>query len=518
LLVAALVLSACAAPAPVETGTEPKTGGIIQAALAGDPTTLDSGVNSGSLTITVAQNIFETLFVLDQEFTVRPMLAEGFVMSDDGLTYTIELRPDVPFQNGEILDSADVVASLERWMKVSGTGMQIAANVTELVAVDELTIEVTLATPSYSFIGALANSVQAAIILPEEIASTATIEPLTTENIIGTGPYSLESYTPGTSVELVRFEDYASRTETDWTGAAGAKEQYADGILFSFVPDPTQRSNGIRTGLWDWVQSINADEYDTVREDPAFTVEPSNSGLVHTLLLNNNESSVFSDVEARHALSLLIDKEALATATFGPEWTWAPLTPAMVVRQNGAMFSDVGAEVFSAHDPEAAAEMFAEAGVDEGDTIRILSTQTYPFYNQMAVIIQEQLAEIGIEAVIETYDFPTMIERLSSAPTEWDISMTSFSGAVTAPGQVLWLGPSWPGGYSSEKMTDLIASFELSATPEEAHDVIDRIQELVYEDMPVIQLGAGNFVAVYSSSLQMRDPSSSILWNAWLTD
>lgn len=502
---------------PTDSAGEPVSGGIITAALAGDPQTLDSGVNTGALTITVAAHIFEPLFALDADFFVKPMLADSYEVSDDGMTYTIALREDVPFHNGGTMDSADVVASIERWFEVSSTGILTSENVASLEAPDDHTIVFELLSPSYSFIGALAHTVQSANILPAEIAEAAGPDPLTNEQIVGTGPYSLTEYALGTGVTLDRFDDYASRDE-DWGGAAGAKAAYVDTIEFMFVPDATQRLNGLRTGQWNWVQSIPPEDFESASADPAITVTPGASGLVNTFLVNHDESSVFADVAARQALNMLIDKPTLAAATFGPEETWYPLTPAMVISTNKAMFSEAGAEVFNNFDMEGAKDLFAEAGLNEGDTVRILGTQTYSHFYNMTVMLQAAFEEIGITAEIEIFDFPTMIDRLSSAPTEWDISITSFGGAVTAPNQILWLGPTWPGGYQSDEMDALVASFEGSTTPEEASAVVDEIQTLVYEEMPVVQLGSARGVGVFSSSLHLKDDWTAYLWNAWLSE
>jgi peptide/nickel transport system substrate-binding protein len=110
-----------------------------------------------------------------------------------------------------------------------------------------------------------------------------------------------------------------------------------------------------------------------------------------------------------------------------------------------------------------------------------------------------------------------MIDRLSSAPTEWDISITSFNGAVTAPNQILWLGDSWPGEYQSDDMDALVSSFEDSLTPEDASAVMDDIQNLVYEEMPVVQLGSSVGAGVFSSDLHPLDNWTGYLWNTSIT-
>lgn len=493
---------------------EPVRGGVLTAALTGDPQTLDNGVNSGSLTIVVGSQIFEPLFALDATFTPRPQLAESYELSDDQLTLTITLREDVPFHNGEIMDSGDVQASLERWLQVSSSGMGQAGYISSIEAPDESTIVINLDAPSYSLVGALAGSVQQAIVLPEEIVAEVGTDLLSDDQLIGTGPYEFAEYTPGQNVRLTRFEDYASRDEQDWGGAAGAKGQYVDEIEYVFVADDAQRLNGLRTGQWNWAQTIALDEADAAREDPALTVVESATHLMPTLLLNHNDTRATNDLLVREALNLAIDKEALAIAAYGPDWLWQ-LTPGLVPPTNERMFSDVGQEVFEAYDPERAQELFEEAGVDQ---LTIYSTQTYSQFYNMAVTIQAALAEIGIDVEIEIYDFPTMIDLLSSDPEGWDISMTRFSGMVTSPTEVLFLNDGWPGEYDSPELDALMADFQAAADADEAHAVVERIHEHVFADFPGLILADQSTMGVYAAQVNFPDAWTQVFSNAWISE
>lgn len=489
------------------------SGGVITAALTGDPQTLDSGISGSQLTYLVGQNIFEGLFALDESYTPQPMLAESYEVSDDLLTYTISLREGILFHDGSDFEAEDVVASLERWSLVSPSGKAAAPVISSITSVDSLTVEIVLTEPRFSLIGDLAFFVQAAIMLPAEVAEAAGEEPLTAEQIIGTGPYKLEKLTAGQRVDLVRYEEYSSRSE-DLGGFAGAKHAYADEIDFVYVADATQRLNGLKTGQWNWAQTINADDVEAAAADPNLTVEAGATASINTIYLNNKDVSVFANEQARQALNLLIDPEVFARATGGPEWLWSPLSPSMVTPSNAPMFSDAGKDAFSAYDPDRAKELFAEAGVTEGSTIKISTTQTYPQFYQWAVMIQSELEKIGIGAEVAVYDYPTMTGTQTSDPASWDLSMTFFVGSVTSPAQILWLTPGWRAGYESAEKDALIEDYMGAATQEEATAVIDRLQALVYEDMPVVHLGAVSDLGVYSKSLEFPNDWSQILWNA----
>lgn len=115
------VILAALSTAPV-WGAGPAAGGVIHVATNAEPGTLDWTSSTATATRLVAWHIYETLFALDRTYTLRPMLAEGYAVSADGLHYTIRLRKGVMFHNGQPMTADDVVASLERWAHVSGGG------------------------------------------------------------------------------------------------------------------------------------------------------------------------------------------------------------------------------------------------------------------------------------------------------------------------------------------------------------------------------------------------------------
>ncbi|MCZ2859297.1 ABC transporter substrate-binding protein [Blastococcus sp. VKM Ac-2987] len=500
-----------------EGSSTPVDGGTLIAALAGDPQTLDVAQNSGALTIYVGQNVFEQLFQFDETLNPRPMLAEDYTMSEDGLTYTIPLREGVTFHNGEPMTAADVVASLERWQLVSGPGKLVAADLESITATDDSTVEIVLTQPRYSLISDLAAYVQAAIIVPAEIAEAAGDQPMSDEQIIGTGPYQLAEYTHGQRILLEKYPEYAA-LEEDWGGFAGAKEAHVDNIEFRFVADPTQQLNGLRTGQFHWAQSVSPDQYEAIKDDPALNVQVTDTGLINTVLLNHNAESPFSDVRARQAMNMLIDKEAMSTAAFGPEVLWTPLSGAMVFPINEPMYSEAGSDVYETYDPEQAKELFTEAGVTADTPIRIATTQTYEKYYQMAVVIQAQLEEIGLTAQVEVFDFPTMIDRLTSEPTSWHLSMTGFSGIPGAPSQINYLTPTWPGEYRSETMDGLLAEYNRATNADEAYEVVEQIQQTIWDEIPVISISPSKTLQVSSSKVQdLATFRPAVFWGTYLS-
>ena len=109
-------------------------GGTLKVATVGEPPNLDVMTMPADLVTMIGQHIFEQLFAFDEKYDVKPMLAQSYKASPDSKTYTIQLRQGVKFHNGQEMTSADVVASLTRWTKVSSRGKIASQSIESITA------------------------------------------------------------------------------------------------------------------------------------------------------------------------------------------------------------------------------------------------------------------------------------------------------------------------------------------------------------------------------------------------
>ena len=116
LMLVALVLSFFAMPALAQE--TPRPGGVLKAAMIGEPPSLDLHWTTAVITQQITWHIYETLYTYDKNLQPFPMLAESHTVTDGARRYTITLRKNVKFHNGKEMTSADVVPSLQRWGKV----------------------------------------------------------------------------------------------------------------------------------------------------------------------------------------------------------------------------------------------------------------------------------------------------------------------------------------------------------------------------------------------------------------
>ncbi|MEV3984596.1 ABC transporter substrate-binding protein [Nonomuraea sp. NPDC049758] len=514
----ALLLSGCAGGATsssssssADAGT-PVRGGDLVVAVPTDPQSLDMVANPGQVTAHIGNMLYEKLFEVDKTFAARPMLVDTYQRSDDRLSYTFELRAGVTFQDGAPLTAADVVASLERWLKSHVTGQQVAADVKSLKATGDRTVTLELKKPRYPLIDELASP--GAEIYEAKNLKDVPATGFAKEGAVGTGPYKLKSWDIGQQVVLERYDGYKSRAEEDWGGQAGAKHAYLDTVTYKVVADQDAVVNGLQTGQWAHAMPGD-DQYTPLKNNPAVVVSNLAGANQNVLIPNFNKGSKFSDVRARQALNLLMDKPALNAATGGgPDLTVE--VGALVSQDNKGLYSTAGDDVYRQHDPNRAKELFAQAGVNAGDTVRILTSSSYPQFSQWAVLLQDQLSKIGIKTKIDTYDFPTMLGTITKDPGGWDVTTLFFNAALTSPSQMPALTLGAFNGSGSPEMAKLIEDYNAATSPETARTLMDQLQAFVWQQLPVITISQSKLYAAYSPKLKGYDTFYRVFWNSWL--
>lgn len=486
-------------------------GGTLRVAIIGEPPVLaDSQFTTATITSNIAQQMFEGLFARSGLYTAAPMLAESSSVSDDGLLYTFPLRQGVSFHNGQALTAEDVVASITRWGTLTGRGRTIFARLDEIVATDEMTVEMRFNQPTGVLLDFLA--LIEAFIMPKEIAEAAGEEALTEEQLIGTGPFMFEERQVDQYIRLVRYDGYTPR-EDEPDGAAGRKVAYLDGIEFIPVPDASVRADGLITGEYHFSDSVEPDQFDSLDGDPnvmPIIVKPYYWLAPHF----NKAEGLFTDPKMRKAVSLAFSADDAMISGFGRE-EFFRLNPS-VAAEESAWYSDAGDEAYRAYDPEAARAMMEEAGYD-GTPIRWLTTREYPYNFNAASLMAQRLEEAGMPVELVLSDWATLVQNRSD-PTAYEIFMTghsSYSHPATQP----FNDPQWPGFWESEERDRILSEMIAEVDQEAQQALIVEYQELIWTEMPCIKLGDYFFLRAARAELQnFVNFPDWFFWNTGLSE
>lgn len=364
--------------------------GTLELAIDTAPAGLDPHVVTAFSSFAVIGQIYDGLLEVNADLQLEPALATDYTVSDDGLVYTFDLRPDVTFHDGSAFTADDVVYSFERIMDVDTGSPQASrfAQVASVTAPDDLTVEFTLSQPYAPF---LANLPNLTIVAREVVEEHGDLQQVA----VGTGPFMLSEVVPDTYVLLTANPDYYR------DGQPGV-----DAIRYNVVPEASTRAAGLRTGAYHLVPDVDPATAQTLGTVPGVTLLGVQD-LSYTLLGLNVTRPPFDDARVRRALNLAIDREEIVEAVyFGDAVAGGPLSPGLV--DWALPVSEFDCYV---PDADAARSLLVEAGYPEGIAFEILTFGTIRVVSDAAQVIQAQLAAAGFDVTVEVAEFGSFVQR-----------------------------------------------------------------------------------------------------------
>jgi peptide/nickel transport system substrate-binding protein len=381
-------------------------------------------------------------------------LAESWSISDDNLTWTFNLRKGVTWHDGEPFEADDVKYTVElchnpansmkpcHYVAATNTVVGVtefkagtATEITGVKVVDPNTITFTFTVPNALF----PTGISELFILPKHALEGIAPEQMkeheywkTTQ--IGTGPFKFESYTPGQSWELVRFDNY-------WRGAPKL-----DRIIRRHFSDPAAGLLAFDAGEIHFTY-ITADEVQRERENPNAVVLPGNSGVNNGMGLNPLTVPQFGNVKVRNAIMHAIDRQSIVDNIYGGAANIVPCLYGLPNLQGNVQPH--------AYDPALAKQLVAESGEDLS-TIPELTFNTYyadPLsINVMTAIAQNLKDNLGLTLK------PTAMENVAWQKLYYEDgqSQIAFWGAANGPTgdrafNYLHSSSAWPAGSNGWK-------------------------------------------------------------------
>lgn len=354
---------------------EPVAGGEITWGLTNDGTGFDTtgAIAPGSIRVITAMT--DGLVGLDVNADWAPNLAESLTPNDDFTSWTITMRPDLTFHDGEPVTGEAVRANLQAF-KDSPTVGFVFGVVESITAVDDLSVQVDMSSPWAAFPFGLVGQAG-------WMVSPSTIG--TNETFVGTGPFMLESWTPGDGARVVRNPDY-------WRADEGLP--YLDAINFKFLVDQTVKRQALEAGDVQGYISPGDEDIVDFLEDDDVDVWIGTAGANEYLWLLNTTAAPFDDLRVRRAMAHAIDKQFLID-TFRSGLTVpanGPLNP------SDRWYSENNYPQF---DPAAAQALVDEYEAEVGPIEFELSIEPNPSVIEVAEVMMSFLADVGIDGTIK---------------------------------------------------------------------------------------------------------------------
>ncbi len=367
--------------------------------MAEDPDSLDPHRSAASITEQVMLNVFDGLLNPTPDGGVEPGIAESYDISEDGLTYTFTLRPDVFFHNGEPVTPDDVRFTLNRLRGADGEpGLSSEfVDVTAVETPDDRTVVIRLSQPNSSFEKFLYRA-----ILPAGYQDHAT-------HPIGAGPYRFVEYIPQNRIVLERFEQYY--------GEVGDVER----VVVRVITDADARLLALRSGEIDFT-NVSPDRIGDVEDRFRVVRTPANSVFI---LGMNNAHAPLDDERVRQAINFAIDRQEIIDFVFngfGVELA-SSMSPAMADYYDESLIGMYDTDL------DAARALLAEAGYADGFPIELRVSSHNEIYTNAAQVIQQQLSRVGIEVRIQVIEWSMWLSDVYTT-RNFETTLIDFTGKI----------------------------------------------------------------------------------------
>lgn len=347
------------------------------------------------------RNVAESLTDQDPDSgKIIPWLAKSWEVSDDALTYTFKLRDDVTFSNGERFDAQAVKTAFDS-NKAFATELPATFGATYLAGydhaevVDDFTLKLVLSKPNAGFLQATSTT-NLSILAPASYKLSAKERSL--GKIIGTGPFTLEHYTPESGAKLVKRKGY------HWASAnvKNQGEAHLDSVEISYIPEESVRNGLFLQGKADilWPRNPFSEVDLKLFQSKGATIQSrSLPGPSLNLFPNTRGERLLSDKQVRLALQKAIDRKTYASAVYNSDF---PVVSGIFDTTTPYFKSQAAKLVY---DPAGAEQLLDAAGWAKGtDGYRhkngkrlTLSYNISPAETAGDVLIQDQLRKVGVE-------------------------------------------------------------------------------------------------------------------------
>ncbi len=480
-----------ATAAPQQPGTQTGTSApaapgekVVRIAATSDPGSLgtfDEGSSSGRWN--VLSYTYETLLSLEADGSYGYMLAKSYKKLPEKSTpthvvYEIELYDYIKDSQGNPITADDVVFSYEECLN-NGSGNQhtaLTGNMDSIEKTGDYTVELACNKEAAGAVERMMSRVH----VVSKKAYEASGDCMRTQPV-GTGAYVVDNWVTGSSLSLVKNENYWQKEEL----RGDFQRQNTDRIEYYFVTESAQMAIGLETGTYDVVTTLNYTNASRFMEGGAsaegFDVTQLRDSIIQQMWVNRSEDSPLHDVRIAQAVLYAIDVDALIQVVLEghgePEYCYGS--------DISIGYQDKWAtEDYYGYDPEKARALLAEAGFQPGDFTLTILCDTDEIRSKTAQTIQLLLADVGIQAEVTSFEQALWnTYQTDTQKFDLNISYNTTSGHITA----LWnqlnsrqYAEHNMAGVRDDKLDDLLDKAAISQDPADIDEAKQYMTQQAY--------------------------------------
>lgn len=407
---------------------------------------------------------------------VEPMAAESWTVSDDGMVWGFKIRKGITFEDGTALDAAAVKFSFDRTLIIAKGPADNISAIKSMRVVDPYTLEVTLKTPFGPFLQTLASNaaciVNPAVIKHEENGDLA--QAWLSEHVMGSGPFKLTEWTRGKRAVLEARPGY-------WGGTPKLKK-----VVVCFMPDASERRTALEQGKIDIAEGIHMDQIPALEKNPDIDVQKHASQQVEYVYLNNRKP-MLKKADIRQALCYAVNyKGIIDDVLLGNGVQMRGPVPKGMWGHKDDLFQH-------SRDLDKARALLKKAGAKNLTLTLIYSTRR-AFWEQIATILQQNFADIGVTLKLEVLPNPILRERVDRG--DFELCMGAWSPDFADPYMFMnvffdsdrWGLPGNRSFYKNRKVDKLIRASAAANDQAKRTELYDEAQKIIMKDAPYIFL------------------------------
>ena len=550
-----------ASPAPaaaddrlISRATVGRYGGQLVVNQRAEPRTLNPVTAIDSVSRDVVKCTIADLIHINRETQrAEPALARSWTTSSDGRRYTLALRRDIHFSDGQPFDADDVLFSFAVYLDADIRSPQrdllvVGGQPVRVRKIDPYTVQVDLAAP-YAGAERLFDGVA---MLPRHLLesafkggrlATAWSVGTPPSEMAGLGPFRLKEYVPGERIVLERNPYY-------WKAdRAGQRLPYLDRVAFTVVASDDAQAIRFQAGEADVASRLTAENFDVLkRAEPTapYTLVDLGAGLDYSFLFFNlndlgpglaeisRKQRWFRETAFRRAVSLAIDREAIVRLVYRGRATplWSHVPPGNTLWVNRAIPQPARSLDGARRLLRAAGFSWALQGTlldGRGDPVEfsILTNAGNHERLGMATIIQDDLQQLGVSVHVVTLELRALIDRLLKTH-DYEACVLGLGNGDASPsaemnvwlssgGSHLWHPEQTQPATPWEAEIDALMRRQLTTLDAGARKrLYDRVQELVAQNLPLIVLASPNVLVGARKGLGNFRPAvldHHTLWN-----
>ena len=490
---------------------------VLHVQVGPSPETIDPALNSAVDGGNMLIHAFEGLVKFDRDNNIVAGVAEKWETSDDGLTWTFHLRPDLKWSDGSSLTADDFVYSWRRVADpvtaapygydllsvVKGYDEAAAGDVEKLAvsAPDASTFVVELSTPCIYFDKIAAFSV----LVPVQ---KATIEKFgdswatKAESYVSDGPYYMTEFTDGAQIVFTKNPYY-------WDSANITFDQ----IVWHLIEDANTSYTAYNQGELQLIKDVPTEEIPSLRGNSEFNMAPIMGTYYVTF---NTKKAPFDDARVREALSFAIDRKHVADVIM--QGTYSPaknfVGPGVSDAAAGSSFEAVTTATYGDHfstenyaaDLEKAKKLLADAGYPEGKGFPQFEylTNDSGYHKSVAEYLQAAWAELGLTMTVNIQEWKTVTADRRSG--NFDLARNGWVYDWDDPSNMINLletnNGNNDGKYSSKEFDSLVDQARNATDVAVHYDLLHKAEQVLLNDAAMAPVAYYNEFWLQKSNLK----------------